>query len=88
MTDDIQAKLRAQAEKISCVTGSGTPVKWLVEEVHAALTAAYALGVSSERARQQGLIQQWREQAKLPEDFQPYAASAYNLCADELESTR
>jgi len=86
---DIQAKLRAQAEAIEACIKGGLSIT--ADHLVGALDKAYALGASTERARQQGLCKQGT--------CNPYIASCgaefcdyeemlqhQRACADELES--
>jgi hypothetical protein len=64
----------------------------LLRDLLERLTAAYRLGQSAERARQQGLIQKWRNRAE-PNFADPEASEdtlnfwrGVKRCADELES--
>ncbi len=83
MTDlspDVQAKLRTQAGT-ECRCYLGTDLRSIKCEMCRRLTDAYALGISSERARQQGLIQKWRAQPAIGME-----RAAVERCADELEA--
>jgi hypothetical protein len=44
---DVEQTLRAQAVKLSMVTGSGAPVEWLSRDIYTALSAAYRLALAS-----------------------------------------
>jgi hypothetical protein len=103
MTDlspDIQAKLRAQAEALElaistthkhflrdCVVCDCVVCQRVIEDT---LRETYALGVSSERARQQGVITAWNALADelSREGGWDRDVIRLRLCADELRSTQ
>ncbi len=87
MTDDIQAKLRAQAKAVPAELFAETAVAIREHSlnreqyVYNELIRAFRLGQSAERARQQGLIAKWRNATY-------WRSHGPMDCADELESTR
>lgn len=106
LSPDLQAKLRAQAEVHKCKAeewqrdGRGLwamrHCRFVGKHGHHEFTSwTYNVeppGVSSERARQQGLIQKWRNRAE-PNFADPEASEdtlnfwrGVKRCADELES--